>query len=65
MNAFFRNASVNFEIVKDQNVYLVSIPVGAPYEEADAVMQEFKDHLLAMKLDSDKRESEKQSEVAQ
>jgi hypothetical protein len=65
MNAFFRNASVNFEILKDQNVYLLSIPVGAPYEEVDLVIQEFKDHMLAMKLDSDKRESEKDSGVAE
>lgn len=65
MNSYFRNAAIYFEIVKDQNVYSISIPIGAPYEEADAVIQEFKDHLLAMKLDSDKRESEKPVEVAQ
>jgi hypothetical protein len=58
VNAYFRNSSINFEVVRDKNVYTLSIPVGVSYDESVEVIQQLKDHLITMKLEAEKREKE-------
>lgn len=56
---------ISMEIIKENRIYKLDVPFGAPFEECHAVLEEFKSDLIALQEQQKKQAEEQQAQKEQ
>jgi len=64
MNVYMRNASIGIDVVKENRLYSLSIPIGAEYAEAEEVLDELGKQVQQMKEMAAKKAEEQKEKKA-